>query len=98
VPSAEALATLGADQGAYDPALLKVLSTVAADADGEEVRGVMLVELRPGMVLASDVRSLEDVLLVTGGQEVTASLISRLKNFATMEEGVAEPVMVRGVR
>jgi response regulator RpfG family c-di-GMP phosphodiesterase len=98
VPSAEALATLGADQGAYDPALLKVLSTVAADADGEEVRGVMLVELRPGMVLASDVRSLDDVLLVTGGQEVTASLISRLKNFATMEEGVAEPVMVRGVR
>jgi hypothetical protein len=93
-PAAEALATLGTRTGAYDPALLTALTTVALAADATEVHGVLLADLRPGMLLATDVTSLTGVLLVKGGQEVTVSLITRLKNFATMEEGIAEPLMV----
>jgi hypothetical protein len=31
---------------------------------------------------------------VNAGQEVTVGLITRLRNFAALEDGVAEPLMV----
>jgi response regulator RpfG family c-di-GMP phosphodiesterase len=95
VPATEALAALNARSACYDPALLAALAAVASDTDSSKIHGVMLAELHQGMVLAADVRSLTDVLLVKGGQEVTVSLVTRLKNFAKMDEGVAEPLMVR---
>jgi hypothetical protein len=55
---------------------------------------VPLADLRSGMVLAAPVTSRSDVLLVNAGQEVTVGLISRLRNFAALEDGVAEPLMV----
>jgi hypothetical protein len=45
-------------------------------------------------VLAAAVRSRSDVLLVNAGQEVTVGLITRLRNFAALEDGVAEPLMI----
>jgi hypothetical protein len=45
-------------------------------------------------VLAAAVRNRSDVLLVNAGQEVTVGLITRLRNFAALEDGVAEPLMV----
>jgi hypothetical protein len=53
-----------------------------------------MADLRIGMVLAAAVRSGTGTLLVNPGQEVTPSLVSRLRNFATLEDGVAEPLMV----
>jgi hypothetical protein len=46
------------------------------------------------MVLAAAASSRSDVLLVNAGQEITASLLTRLKNFAALDDGVAEPLMV----
>jgi response regulator RpfG family c-di-GMP phosphodiesterase len=95
MPAAEVVATLGTRAGTYDPALLAALTAVVLAADAKEVHGVLLAELCQGMILATDVTNLHGVLLVKGGQEVTASLITRLKNFAAVEEeGVAEPLMV----
>jgi hypothetical protein len=34
-------------------------------------------------------------MLVNAGQEVTAGLMSQLRNFALLEGGVAQPLMVR---
>jgi response regulator RpfG family c-di-GMP phosphodiesterase len=91
---AVSLATLNARAGRYDPDLLVALGSVAAASDGESVRGVLLQDLRPGMVLAAAVTSRSQVRLVGAGQEVTISLITRLRNFAALEDGVAEPLLV----
>jgi response regulator RpfG family c-di-GMP phosphodiesterase len=88
-----ALATLRANTQHYDPALLEAFAATAA-ATAETIRGVMLNDLASGMVLAAAVRSKSDVLLVNAGQEVTVGLITRLRNFAALEDGVAEPLMI----
>ena len=92
VAPAVAIATLRSRAGRYDPVLLDALATVSAAAGG--VRGVDLAELQCGMVLAAPVTSLSGVLLVGAGPEVTPGLLTRLRNFAELEDGVAEPVMV----
>ncbi|MEV4702947.1 HD domain-containing phosphohydrolase [Actinoplanes sp. NPDC049316] len=91
---AAAAATLGSRQGPYDPALAAVLGTAAAASGEETVRAVALQDLRPGMVLAAPVTSRSHVRLVSAGQEVTVGLLTRLRNFAALEDGVAEPVIV----
>ena len=88
-----ALATLRTQAGHYDPALLEAFAATAAAA-ADTIRGVMLADLQAGMVLAAAVRSRSDVLLVNAGQEVTVGLVTRLRNFAALEDGVAEPLMV----
>lgn len=88
-----ALATLRASAQHYDPALLEAFALTDAASAGS-IRGVMLQDLQPGMVLATAVHSLSDTLLVNAGLEVTLSLITRLENFAALEDGVAEPLMV----
>jgi response regulator RpfG family c-di-GMP phosphodiesterase len=93
LPPAAALATLRSDASRYDPALLEALVTCAMRGDGN-ARGVMLDDLHTGMVLAAAVTSLSGVLLVNAGQEVTVTLITRLRNFASLKDGVAEPLMV----
>ncbi|MFI7600085.1 HD domain-containing phosphohydrolase [Actinoplanes sp. NPDC049681] len=91
---AVAAATLGSRAGHYDPVLLEALDAATAISGGETVRSVMLGELRSGMVLAAPVTSKSNVRLVSAGQEVSVSLMTRLRNFAALEDGVAEPLMI----
>lgn len=91
---AVAAATLGGRAGYYDPVLLEALDAATAISDGETVRSVTLDELRSGMVLAGPVTSKSNVRLVSAGQEVSVSLITRLRNFAALEDGVAEPLLI----
>jgi hypothetical protein len=88
-----ALATLRTRAELYDPDLLEAFAATDAASSGA-IRGVMLTDLQSGMVLAASVRSQSNVLLVNAGQEVTVGLITRLRNFAALEDGVTEPVMV----
>ncbi|MGA9024479.1 MAG: response regulator [Steroidobacteraceae bacterium] len=67
----------------YDPncanALLEVLG---ADTQRVEKSGeVEIAQLRPGMVIAADFRSLSGALLVAQGTEITPSLLTKLLNF-----------------
>jgi response regulator RpfG family c-di-GMP phosphodiesterase len=94
VPAAMSLATLGSSPDLYDPVLFQALATAVAAGGAGTVRGVMLADLEPGMVLAVAVSNRMGVLLANADTEVTVSLISRLRNFATVEEGVREPLMV----
>ncbi|WP_199509816.1 HD domain-containing phosphohydrolase [Nucisporomicrobium flavum] len=94
VTPAVAAATVDSRSGTYDPTLSAVLRTAAAATGGETVRAVSLQDLRPGMVLAAPVTSRSHVRLVSAGQEVTVGLLTRLHNFAALEDGVAEPVVV----
>lgn len=88
-----ALTTLRSHRNRYDPELMEAFADIAI-AGAEGVRGVMLEDLVCGMVLAVPVTSKTGVLLVNAGQEVTMGLISRLDNFASLEDGVAEPLIV----
>jgi response regulator RpfG family c-di-GMP phosphodiesterase len=77
-----AFAQLRARAGWYDPAILEALGKVLRGEAQYELRVVPVHELTTGMVLAEDVRSDAGLLLITKGQEVTASLGMRLRNIA----------------
>lgn len=93
LPEVAAL-TLKSRRGCYDPALVDALAASTRDEASVPITPVRLDELEIGMVLAAPVRSGTGTLLVNAGQEVTVGLISRLGNFAALEEGVAEPLIV----
>jgi len=86
--AAQALGSLSAREGVYDPALLEALKAVAGGR-AQEVRELPLSALRPGMVLAEDLRSRAGLLLVARGHGLTQSLLERMKNLQ-----VREPVRV----
>lgn len=91
--SKRAIATMRSFEGRYDPVLLDALA--ASDLSAGRIRGVALADLQCGMVLAAHVTNNSGVLLVSEGQEITVSLLNRLHNFAMLEEGVTEPLMVQ---
>ena len=74
-----ACAAMRARPGWYDP---EVLAALASSRKAPEARSVTLRELVPGMTFAADVRTEDGVLLVARGQDVTPSLLQRMRNFA----------------
>jgi response regulator RpfG family c-di-GMP phosphodiesterase len=93
-PPTVACLTLRSKPGHYVPVLLDALDATVRDESAAEVHAVTLAGLRIGMVLAAPVCSGTGTRLVSAGQEVTIGLVSRLRNFAELEDGVAEPLMV----
>jgi response regulator RpfG family c-di-GMP phosphodiesterase len=73
--------TLRARKGWYDPAILEALAAVRRVHQNSRVRELPLARLRPGMILAEDVRTSNGVLFVARGTEVTPGLQERLHNF-----------------
>jgi len=79
-------------RGAYDQRLLDQFGrAVGVGRRTPTVRELPLAGLRPGMVLADDLRSLTGALLVARGHTVTDQLIDRLDN---LHAGVREPLRV----
>jgi response regulator RpfG family c-di-GMP phosphodiesterase len=77
----------------YDPACLAALAAFVAPEGGMETRVLKSAELRPGMMVDQDVRSKMGLLLLAKGQEVTPSVLGRLRAFAA-KVGIVEPVRV----
>lgn len=93
---AKAIAILRGREGAYDPDVLEALTRLRKwDAAGREVRELGVRDLEIGMVLAEDVHSRRDSLLLAHGQEITEPLLVRLKGFLENDSiGVREPILV----
>jgi len=89
----DALAQMRLRARDYDPACLQALAAYVAPECGMAVRVLKPGELRPGMVVDQDVRSKTGLLLLAKGQEVTLSVLGRLRAFAA-KVGIAEPVRV----
>ena len=53
------------------------------NAEDSEIRKCRTEELTPGMILQEEVRSTTGGLLVSRGQEITPTVIFKLKNFYT---------------
>ena len=80
-------------QRKYSTELISAMRTAEIPQFGGQARSMKVHDLLCGMVVDGDVRSKNGILLYTKGQEVTETLIDRLKNFAgTM--GIVEPISV----
>ena len=92
-PLAVAIAKLKGNP-THDQSMVAALETMA-EGDGKmEIASIRIAQLRTGMVLHSDVHSRTGVLLLGKGQEITPSVLARLRGFAASAAGVAEPLTV----
>ena len=55
--------------------------TLDPNAEGGETRRCRIEELSPGMIIQQEVQTYAGTLLVSKGQEVTPTVIFKLKNF-----------------
>jgi response regulator RpfG family c-di-GMP phosphodiesterase len=90
----EAIDALAERSGSYDPAVVAALAAVAGHrVRMSEVRPLPLAGLKPGMVLAKDIRLKNGTLLVARQLTVTPSVVARLKSIPA--GSVGEPVFVQ---
>lgn len=83
-----------------ESSLLDGLASMGETDASLEMRRVRITQLSPGMILRADVKSRTGQLLLGKGQEITPSVIARLRGFAASSTGVAEPLSIafRGER
>lgn len=96
IPAGAALDLLSS-KNQFDPALLQRFRQ--ARQTGEDEAGIVetpLQRLRPGMVLAQDVRSSTGTLLIPRGYRVNAALCDRISNFPSTVQKSTVRVQVEG--
>jgi len=89
----QALAQMRQRESDYDAACIRALATFVPHEATMELRVLKSAELRTAMVVDQDVRSKSGLLLLAKGQEVTPSVLGRLKAFAS-KTGIVEPIRV----
>lgn len=90
---ADALGVLRSRPDRYDPEVVGMLvSTAQQGRERSHVIEVSIMGLLPGMVLADDMRTSTDLLLMARGFEITSMFIERVRNFRAGT--VAEPIRV----
>jgi hypothetical protein len=89
VPAEKAFEILSARNGIYDPAILEAFARL--HGRDRKVHALMLQEIVAGMLFGEDVKSSKGLLLIARGQEVTPSLLERVRNFS-FELGIREPI------
>jgi response regulator RpfG family c-di-GMP phosphodiesterase len=85
--------------GVYDPDVLAAVSAhfdifIDKPTEMTATRKVSLRELRSGMVLAADLLTKDNMLIVRSGTQISSMLLERLHNFAQVA-GVQEPIGVQ---
>jgi response regulator RpfG family c-di-GMP phosphodiesterase len=94
----EALDTLRGRTGWYDPGMLQAFAEMLGHANqAGKVVEARLRDLRIGMIFAEDLTSRTGMLLIARGQEVTPSLLNRIRNFSE-SVGPREPVRMLASR
>jgi len=81
VSRTEAAHTLSRQNRNFSPKFFEALVTLDPNAEETGVRRCPIEDLTPGMIIQQEVRSVSGTLLVSKGQEVTAAVILKLKNF-----------------
>lgn len=77
----EAAHTLSRQNQRVAPEFFEALVLLDPNAEGGNIRKCQIKDLVPGMIVQQEVRSSDGVLLVSKGQEVTAPLQLKLKNY-----------------
>jgi response regulator RpfG family c-di-GMP phosphodiesterase len=79
-------------KGWYDPEILEGFAELRGSGVREvNIRELSMREIDVGMIFSEDVKSAKGLLLIARGQEVTHSLLERVRNFSP-ELGIAEPI------
>jgi CheY-like chemotaxis protein len=73
--------TLARQNTELGPEFFAALVALDPNAEEGQAKKCGIEELYPGMIIQQDVQSNSGTLLVSAGQEVTAAVISKLKNF-----------------
>lgn len=80
--------------GWYDPEIFAILGKIVrAENHQKQIREVLARDLELGMVVHSEVKSADGMVLVGKGQEITPTLLVRLKSFARFSN-IQEPLHV----
>ena len=83
---------LRARTGWYDPEILEAFAELRGRGKKEVlVHELTLRDIAAGMLFGEDVKSAKGLLLIARGQEVTPSLLERVRNFSS-ELGIREPI------
>ncbi len=85
----KAFEILSARSGIYDRVILEAFAGL--HGRDRKVHTLMLQEIAAGMLFGEDVKSSKGLLLIARGQEVTPSLLERVRNFS-LELGIREPI------
>ena len=96
---AQALSQMREREGAYDPGLLAAVRAGLAGAGRpalaapRESIAVAPGNLAPGMVLRSNVKTKDGMLVLSAGHQLTCLTLEKLRNFDLLA-GLAEPILV----
>ncbi len=77
----EAVHTLSRQNPNFSPEFFQALVVLDPNAEEGEIRSCRIDELTPGMIVQQEIRTLDGGLLVSKGQEVTPTVIFKLKNY-----------------
>ena len=64
----------------FSPAFFEALVSLDPHAEEEQVKQCRVEELAPGMIIQQEIRGVDGSLIISQGQEVTSTVISKLKN------------------
>ncbi len=64
----------------FSPEFFQALVSLDLYAEEQELKTCRIEEISPGMVIQQDIRTRDNMLVLSKGQEVTSTVISRLKN------------------
>lgn len=95
-PRAEIIQSLQLRRKVYGDMMFDVLSKALDGMDNTPtaVHSLSLADLRPGMVLLSELKTRTGILLAPKGQELSAGALARISNFGRTA-GIQEPILVR---
>jgi len=97
VPAAEAVSKLEKSTKKYPQKMRDALRSVRIVTDGIATKSVTTSQLEIGMVLDEDVMTTNNMRLIPSGQEVTQTLLVRLRSISD-GVGVQEPFRVKVMR
>ena len=98
----EALREMETRRGWYDPEMLGSVIVISG-GDAEPIRSgpatisLSVKDLKPGMVLHSNVVTINDVTILPAGHEISGMTLEKIRNFASTA-GIREPIFVTYVK
>lgn len=93
----QALKKMAAENGAYDPVVLKALASMLANDDGVLQKNATvdttLNGLRAGNVLLSNIETVDGKVLFAAGHKITETILQRLLNYNQITK-IKEPILI----
>jgi len=85
--------SLRSKESYLDPNIFKALMSVLVKEESRDLKELKVIQLRAGMIFASDVMTESNTKLASQWQEATEGIIERITN-VHFQIGVKEPIQV----